>query len=78
MNQLFREAAEIVAGESISIEPDGSIWANSDARKIDKVAVEKKYEELVTQKEAMRADAVTKLKLLGLTTDDLYALGITL
>lgn len=74
---VYRQAAEIIAGEPVSIEPDGSVWADSDHRDIDEAAIQAEYERLVAEKDAARAASLTKLKALGLTVDDLAALGLT-
>lgn len=71
---IYRQAAEIVAGELVSIEPDGSVWADSDHRDIDEAAVQVEYERLMAEKEATRAASLAKLEALGLTPDDLAAL----
>lgn len=73
---IYRQAAENIAGEAVSIEPDGSVWADSDHRDIDEAAVQIKYERLVSEKEAARAASLAKLEALGLTVDDLTALGL--
>ena len=75
MSALYRQAAENLAGEPVSIEPDGSVWADSDGRSIDAKAVNAEYERLVAQQEAARAASLAKLEALGLTTEDLAALG---
>lgn len=75
MNQIiYRQAAENVAGELVSIEPDGSVWADSDHRDIDKAAILAEYERLIAEKDAARAASLAKLEALGLTVDDLAAL----
>lgn len=77
MNQIvYRQAAEIIAGEPVSIEPDGSIWADSDHRDIDEAAIRTEYDRLIAEKESARAASLAKLEALGLTTEDLAALGL--
>lgn len=73
---LYSVAAQNIAGEPVSIEPDGTIWADSDHRDIDESAVKAEYERLITEKEAARSASLAKLEALGLTTDDLAALGL--
>lgn len=76
MNVLYAQAAEKIAGEPVSIEPDGSVWADSDHRDIDQAAVQAEYERLVAENKAAREAALAKLAALGLTVDDLAALGL--
>lgn len=76
IDSIYQQAAVNIAGEPVSIEPDGSVWADSDHRDIDEVAVQAEYERLVAEKEAARAASIAKLEALGLTTDDLTALGL--
>ena len=71
---LYSVAAQNIAGEPVSIEPDGTIWADSDHRDIDEAEVHAEYERLVAEKEAARAASLAKLEALGLTPDDLAAL----
>ena len=71
---IYRDAAENIAGEPVSIEPDGSVSADSDHRDIDEAAVQVEYERLMAEKEAARAASLAKLEALGLTPDDLAAL----
>lgn len=73
---MYRHAAETVAGEPVSIEPDGSVWADSDHRDIDEALVAAEYERLVVAKDEARTAALAKLSALGLTVDDLTALGL--
>ena len=73
---IYRQAATNVAGEPVSIEPDGSVWADSDHRDIDEAAIQAEYERLIAEKEAARAASLAKLEALGLTVDDLAALGV--
>ena len=73
-NPTYRQAAENIAGEPVSIEPDGSVWADSDHRDIDEAAILVEYERLAKEKEAARAASLAKLEALGLTVDDLAAL----
>ena len=75
MDQItYQTAAHNVAGEPVSIEPDGSIWADSDHRDIDEVKVQAEYDRLIAEKEAARTASLAKLEALGLTVDDLAAL----
>lgn len=68
MNQvIYRQAAENIAGEPVSIEPDGSVWADSDHRDIDAAAVQAEYERLLTEKAAARAALLERL---GITEDE--------
>ena len=71
---LYRQAAETVAGEPVSIEPDGTIWADSDHRDIDEPAVQAEYNRLVVEKESAAvaaaenaAAAIAHAKSLGFT-----------
>lgn len=73
---LFRAAAESVAGQQVSIEPDGTVWADADGRVIDSGSVVNEYERLVAEQSNAREAAVAKLAALGLTVDDLTALGL--
>lgn len=74
VDPILRQAAENIAGEPVSIEQDGTIWADSDHRDIDETAVQAEYERLVAEKETARAASLAKLEALGLTPDDLAAL----
>lgn len=76
IESIYRQAAESVAGEPVSIEPDGSVWADSDHRDIDEAAIQAEYDRLIAEKEAARAASLAKLAALGLTFDDLTALGL--
>lgn len=71
---IYRQAAENIAGEPVSIEPDGSVWVDSDHRDIDQTAVQAEFERLVAEKEAARAASLAKLEALGLTPDDIAVL----
>ena len=71
---IYRQAAENIAGEPVSIEPDGSVWADSDHRDIDKAVVQAEYERLLAEKAAARATSLAKLQALGLTVDDIQSL----
>lgn len=73
---VYRKAAENIAGEPVSIEPDNTVWADSDHRDIDQAAIEKEYERLLAEMDAARTASVAKLAALGLTVDDLTALGL--
>lgn len=75
IDYTYTQAAQNVAGEPVSIESDGTVWADSDGRIIDAKAIDKEYERLSAEKEAARAASLAKLAALGLTTDDLAALG---
>ena len=68
---IFRKAAENVAGEPVSIEPDGSVWADSDHRDIDKAAVQAEYERLIAERAAARAAVLERF---GLTEDEVVVL----
>lgn len=72
----YMQAAENVAGEPVSIEPDGSVWADSDHRDIDTAAVQAEHARLVAEQESARSASLAKLAALGLTVDDLTALGL--
>ncbi len=76
LDSTYRQAAENLAGEPVSIEPDGSVWADSDHREIDEAAITAEYERLSTDKNAARDTALAKLAVLGLTVGDLTALGL--
>lgn len=73
---LYHQAAEAVAGEPVSVEIDGSVWADSDHRDVDEAAILAEYERLVAEKDAARAASLAKLEALGLTVDDLAALQV--
>lgn len=73
---VYQQAAFNVAGEPVSIEPDGSVWADSDHRDIDEAAILAEYERLVAEKEAARAASLAKLEALGLTVEDINALTV--
>ena len=73
---IYQQAGFNVAGGPVSIEPDGSIWADSDHRDIDEAAVRAEYERLVAEKEAARAASLAKLEALGLTVEDINALTV--
>lgn len=79
-NTLFRRAAENVAGEPVSIEPDGSVWADSDGRVIDRDLITAEYERLIAAEQAAadaRRSGLAKLaQASGLTADELSALGL--
>ena len=66
------QAAVNVAGEPVSIEPDGTIWADSDGRIIDRSLVEAEYERLVAERAAARAALLSRL---GITEDEAALLG---
>jgi hypothetical protein len=74
IDNLYRQAALNVAGEPVSIEPDGSVWADSDHRDIDEAAIQAEYERLkaeevtkATADAAATAAAVAHAKSLGFT-----------
>jgi hypothetical protein len=68
MNEVtYRQAAENIAGEPVSIEPDGSVWADSDHRDIDEAAVQAEYERLIADRAAARAALLVRL---GITEDE--------
>lgn len=60
---IYRKAAASIAGEPVSIEPDGSVWADADHRDIDVVAVQAEYERLLAEKDATRAALLARLGL---------------
>ena len=74
-NVIYSRAAQNIASEPVSIEPDGTVWADSDGRIIDGKAINAEYERLVAEQDAAHAASLAKLEALGLTTDDLAALG---
>ena len=68
MNQvIYAQAAENIAGEPVSIEPDNSIWADSDHRDIDEDKVKAEYDRLVATQESNRLAAIAHAKSLGFT-----------
>lgn len=71
---IYRLAAEKIAAEPVSIEPDGSVWADSDHRNIDVSAVQSEYQRLLAHKTAARESAIAKLAALGLDADEVSAL----
>jgi len=82
IDKVFRIAAESVAGEPVSIESDGTIWADSDGRVIDLKAVAAEVKRLdkaaadqAAAKEAAKASALAKLEALGLTADEAQAIA---
>ena len=50
---IYAQAAQNIAGEPVSIEPDGSVWADSDHRDIDESAI---------QSEVIRLEAAAAAK----------------
>ena len=66
-NPLYRQAATNVAGEPVSIETDGSIWADSDHKDIDEALVAAEYDRLVAEAETARNAAIAHAKGLGFT-----------
>lgn len=68
---IYRQAAENIAGEPVSIEPDGTVWADSDHRDINEAAVAAEYGRLVAEKDAARAALLERL---GLTADEFAVL----
>ena len=64
---IYRKAAENIAGERVSIEPDGSVWADSDHRDIDEAAVQVEYEKLIAERAAARAALLERL---GISEDE--------
>jgi hypothetical protein len=78
---LFVEAARNVAREPVSIEPDLTVWADSDGRIIDPVLIQEEYERLISEQESATAakqaavdSALAKLAALGLTEEEVLAL----
>ena len=67
MNPTYRQAAENIAGEPVSIESDGSVWADSDHRDIDEAAVQAEYERLIAERAAARAALLERL---GISEDE--------
>jgi hypothetical protein len=67
MNLIYRQAAENIASEPVSIEPDGSVWADSDHRDIDEAAVQAEYERLIAERAAARAALLERL---GISEDE--------
>ena len=78
---LFIEAARNVAKEPVSIEPDLTVWADSDGRIIDPVLIQEEYERLISEQQSAMAakqaavdSARAKLTALGLTEEEVLAL----
>lgn len=71
----YMQAAANVAGEPASVEADGTVWADSDGRQIEVSAVMAERDRIIAAREQTRHAAVAKLAALGLTVDDLTALG---
>ena len=71
---LYREAATNVAKEPVSIELDGTVWADSDNRIIDSDAIEA---ELARLEEAAATVAAAKAAALASARAKLAALGLT-
>ena len=66
---FYRQAAENVAGEPVSIEEDGSVWVDSDHRDIDKTSVLAEYDRLMASRVQERNAAIAHAKSLGFTDD---------
>jgi hypothetical protein len=78
---LYQQAAQNVAGEPVSIEPDGLVWADSDHRVINKAEVEFEYKRLEqaavdaeAARVAARESAIAKLSKLGLNVSEINAI----
>lgn len=67
---LYHQAAEAVAGEPVSVEIDGSVWADSDHRDIDEAAVHAEYARLLAERAAARNARAALLERLGITEDE--------
>jgi len=86
MNLLLMKAAVNIAGEPVSIEPDGTVWADSDGRIIDgdSIAAEvARLEQEAANAEAARVAALesarAKLAALGLSDSEVAAvMGVQL
>lgn len=76
--RIYRQAAEALAGAPVSIESDGTVWhgPDDDRTYLDTAAVVEGYEQLCAEKQAARLASLAKLEALGLTQDDLAALGL--
>ena len=79
LDKLRQAALQLGHVEPISIEPDGTIWLGIDSDRVYLTAAKQKA--VITQAEqndqnatATRASALTKLKKLGLTDDEIAAL----
>jgi hypothetical protein len=77
---LIQKAAEYIAGEPVSIEPDGTVWADSDGRVIDSAAIfgevarlEQAAVDEAAAKAAKLESARAKLAALGLDVDEVNA-----
>jgi len=71
---LYRKAAENIAGEPVSIENNGSVWADSDGRYLDIEEITAEYKRLETLEAARvvsdaadRLAAIEHAKSLGFT-----------
>lgn len=71
---IYCKAAENVAGEPVSVEADGSVWADSDGRVIDTALISSEYARLVAEQEGARASAISRFKKLGFTDDEIATL----
>lgn len=79
LNSLRAAALELGHAEPISIEPDGVIWLGVDPDRTyltsaQQAAVEAKAAERAANTIAARDSAHAKLKVLGLTDDEIAAL----
>jgi hypothetical protein len=75
-----RAAAEKIAGAGVpvSIEPDGTAWTGTDDDRtyLDVAALDVEEERMDEERATKRLAALDKLLSLGLTVDDLHALGL--
>ena len=79
LNALRAAALELGHAEPISIEPDGVIWLGTDPdrtylKAAQQKAVETKAAQTAANATASRNSAHAKLKVLGLTDDEISAL----
>jgi len=79
LNALRAAALELGHAEPISIEPDGVIWLGVDPDRTyltaaQQQAVEAQAAQTVANATAARDSALAKLKVLGLTDDEISAL----
>lgn len=79
LNALRAAALELGHAEPISIEPDGVIWLGTDPDRTyltsaQQSAVEAKAAQAAANATAARDSARAKLKVLGLTDDEIAAL----
>ena len=79
LNALRAAALELGHAEPISIEPDGTIWLGIDSDRTyltsaEQAAVEAQAAQTAAHASAARDRALAKLKVLGLTDDEIAAL----